>query len=134
MDCKTLIQAIAKFLADIVLVGALLFAPAGTFAWPHGWRLIAILFVPMLIAGIVMMRRNPELLKKRLSAREEQKEQQARKELHCAGEHVGGDELPAVTTGVPAQHDVHGQEVHHEEEKHDEGQRGSGELRPYPLE
>ena len=76
MDRKTLIQAVAKFLAGVVLVGALLFIPAGTLAWPQGWRLMVILFVPMLLAGIVMIRKNPELLKKRLNAKEEQKEQQ----------------------------------------------------------
>ena len=76
MDRKTLIQAVAKFLAGVVLVGALLFIPAGTLAWPQGWRLMVILFVPMLLAGIVMIGKNPELLKKRLNAKEEQKEQQ----------------------------------------------------------
>lgn len=76
MDRKTLIQAIAKFLIGVVLVGALLFIPAGTLAWPQGWRLMVILFVPMLLAGIVMIRKNPELLRKRLNAKEEQKEQQ----------------------------------------------------------
>ena len=76
MDRKTLIQAAAKFLAGVVLEGALLFIPAGTLAWPQGWRLMVILFVPMLLAGIVMIRKNPELLKKRLNAKEEQKEQQ----------------------------------------------------------
>lgn len=63
MDRKTLIQAAAKFLAGVVLVGALLFIPAGTLVWPQGWRLMVILFVPMLLAGIVMIRKNPELLK-----------------------------------------------------------------------
>ncbi len=76
MDRKTLIQAVAKFLAGVVLVGALLFIPAGTLAWPQGWRLMVILFVPMLLAGIGMIGKNPELLKKRLNAKEEQKEQQ----------------------------------------------------------
>lgn len=76
MDRKTLIQAIGKFLAGIVLLGALLFIPAGTLAWPHGWRLMAALFGPMLLVGIIMIFKDPELLKKRLSAKEEQKEQQ----------------------------------------------------------
>lgn len=76
MDRKVLIQAFAKFLTGVILVGALLFIPAGTLAWPQGWRLMVILFVPMLLAGIVMIRKNPELLKKRLNAKEEQKEQQ----------------------------------------------------------
>ena len=76
MDRNTLIQAFAKFLIGAILVGALLFVPAGTLAWPQGWRLMVILFVPMFFAGIVMIRKNPELLKKRLNAKEEQKEQQ----------------------------------------------------------
>ena len=76
MDRKTLIQAFAKFFIGVVLVGALLFIPAGTPAWPQGWWLMVILFVPMFLAGIVMIRKNPELLKKRLNAKEEQKEQQ----------------------------------------------------------
>ena len=76
MDRKTVIQAFAKFFIGVVLVGALLFIPAGTPAWPQGWRLMVILFVPMFLAGIVMIRKNPELLKKRLNAKEEQREQQ----------------------------------------------------------
>lgn len=76
MDRKLLIQGIAKFLAGVVLLGVLLFLPAGTLAWPQGWRLMGILFIPMLLAGIVMIRKNPELLRKRLNAKEQQAEQQ----------------------------------------------------------
>ena len=76
MDRKLLIQGIAKFLAGVVLLGVLLFLPAGTLAWPQGWRLMGILFIPMLFAGIVMIRKNPELLRKRLNAKEKQAEQQ----------------------------------------------------------
>ena len=76
MDRKLLIQGIAKFLAGVVLLGVLLFLPAGTLAWPQGWRLLGILFIPMLLAGIVMIRKNPELLRKRLNAKEKQAEQQ----------------------------------------------------------
>ena len=75
MDRKQFAQAVAKFLAGVVLVGVLLFVPAGTLAWPQGWLLMAILFVPMFIAGLVMKKKNPELLKKRLNAKEEQDEQ-----------------------------------------------------------
>ena len=77
MDSGLLAQAIAKFLAGLVLVGLLLFVPAGTFAYPQAWLLIGILFVPMFIAGMVMMWRSPDLLRKRLNAREEQSEQKA---------------------------------------------------------
>ena len=68
-------QAIGKFLAGVVLMGLLLFLPAGTLSWRQGWLLMGILFVPMFVAGLVMMKKNPDLLKSRLNAREEQSEQ-----------------------------------------------------------
>lgn len=75
MTVKLFAQAIIKFLLGVVLVGLLLFLPAGSFAYLNGWLLMGILFVPMFLAGIVMMFKNPELLKKRLNAKEKQKEQ-----------------------------------------------------------
>ena len=69
------VQAIAKFTLGVVLIGALLFLPAGTWDHPGAWRLMAILFVPMFLAGLVMMWKNPELLKKRLQAKEKEREQ-----------------------------------------------------------
>ena len=75
MTIKLFIQAIAKFLLGIVLVGVLLFLPAGTFSFFNGWLFMGILFVPMFLAGIVMMFKNPGLLKSRLNAKEKQKEQ-----------------------------------------------------------
>ena len=75
MTLKLFLQAIFKFLLGVALVGVLLFLPAGTFNYPQGWMLMGILFVPMFGAGIVMMCKNPELLKKRLNAKEKQKEQ-----------------------------------------------------------
>ena len=77
MTVKLFFQAIVKFTAGLILVGLLLFLPAGTFAFWQAWLFIGILFVPMLIAGFVMMFRSPELLRKRLNAKEEQKEQKA---------------------------------------------------------
>ena len=77
MDSKLFFQAIAKFFMGLILVGALIFLPAGTFSYTQGWLLMGILFVPMFIAGFVMMAKNPELLRKRLNAREEQGEQKA---------------------------------------------------------
>lgn len=68
-------QAILKFALGVVVVGILLFLPAGTFAYRNAWLFMGILFVPMFLAGIVMMFKNPELLKKRLNAREQQAEQ-----------------------------------------------------------
>ena len=68
-------KAMARFTAGVVALGATLFLPAGTFAWPQGWRLMGILFIPMFLAGLMMMVRSPGLLEKRLNAREEQGEQ-----------------------------------------------------------
>ena len=79
MDSGLFVKAIIKFLSGLILVGLLLFLPAGTFAYPQGWLLIGILFVPMFIAGLIMMKKSPELLRKRLSVREEQDEQKTRK-------------------------------------------------------
>ena len=75
MTTKLFIQAITKFLLGIVLVGGLIFLPAGTFSYFNGWLFMGILFIPMFCAGIVMMLKNPELLKKRLNAKEKQEEQ-----------------------------------------------------------
>ena len=75
MDRETMIQATVKFGIGVVLLGVLLFVPAGTLAWPQAWLLLGILFIPMLCVGLVMMKKNPELLKKRLNAKEKQDEQ-----------------------------------------------------------
>lgn len=75
MDKKMFFQAIFKFISGLILVGALLFLPAGTIRYPGAWLLIIVLFLPMFIAGLVMMRKNPELLRKRLNVKEEQAEQ-----------------------------------------------------------
>lgn len=75
MDLKLFTQAIIKFLSGLLLVGLLLFLPAGTFAWRQAWLLIGILFVPMFIAGLIMMKRSPDLLRKRLDVKEEENEQ-----------------------------------------------------------
>ena len=75
MNKKLFISAIAKFLSGLLLLGLLLFLPAGTLAWPDGWLLMGILFVPMFFAGLVMMAKSPDLLRRRLNAKEEQAEQ-----------------------------------------------------------
>ena len=75
MTTKLFLQAITKFLLGVVLVGLLIFLPAGTILYFNGWLLMGILFIPMFCAGIVMMLKNPELLKKRLNAKEKQEEQ-----------------------------------------------------------
>ena len=75
LSTKLFFGALVKFLLGVVLVGVLVFLPAGTFNYFGGWLLMGILFVPMFIAGIVMMFVNPDLLKKRLNAKEKEREQ-----------------------------------------------------------
>ena len=75
MDFELFKQAILKLLSGVLLLGLLLFLPAGTLHWWQGWLLMGVLFVPMLAGGLVMMKKSPELLKKRLKAKEEQVEQ-----------------------------------------------------------
>ena len=75
MTLKLFISAILKFSLGAVLVGLLVFLPAGTFAFFNGWLFMGILFVPMFLAGLVMMAKNPKLLQSRLDAKEKQKEQ-----------------------------------------------------------
>ena len=70
-------EAFTKFLSGLVLMGVLLFLPAGTFAYWQAWLLIGILFVPMFFAGLVMMKKRPDLLQRRLRDREEQNAQKA---------------------------------------------------------
>ena len=75
MTKRLFFEAIAKFFAGLVMVSALLFLPAGTVDYPGGWLLIAILFIPMFLAGLVMMAVNPSLLRSRLNAKEKEREQ-----------------------------------------------------------
>lgn len=75
MTKKLFVQAITKYLLGVVLVGGLIFLPAGTLSFFSGWLLMGILFIPMFFAGVVMMFKNPSLLKSRLKAKETQKDQ-----------------------------------------------------------
>ena len=75
MTAQLFSQAIVKYLGGLLIVGLLLFLPAGTLAYGQAWLLIAILFIPMFIAGLIMLKKSPERLRKRLNAREEQSEQ-----------------------------------------------------------
>lgn len=68
-------EALIKFTAGLILVGLLIFLPAGTFSYWQGWMFMGILFVPMFCAGLVMLAKNPALLKSRLDAKEKQKDQ-----------------------------------------------------------
>ena len=75
MDTKLFLQAFTKFLLGIIILGVLVFLPAGSLYYWQGWLMMGILFVPMFVAGIILMVKNPELLRKRLNAKEEEKEQ-----------------------------------------------------------
>ena len=77
MDKSLFIRAISRFLLGVVILGVLLFVSAGSFGYWQGWMLMGILFVPMFVAGLVMMAKNPDLLCKRLNAKEEEKEQKS---------------------------------------------------------
>lgn len=72
---KLLTQALAKFLGGVIAVGALIFLPAGSFGFQQGWIFMGTLFIPIFIAGTVMLSKSPDLLRKRLNAKEKQKEQ-----------------------------------------------------------
>ena len=72
---KLLVEALTKFICGLLMVGLLIFLPAGTLHYTYGWLLIGLLFVPMLIAGFVMLIKSPEFLKKRLDAKEKQSTQ-----------------------------------------------------------
>lgn len=75
MTIKVFVQAITKFILGFILVGILIFLPAGTVSFFNGWLLMGILFVPMFFTGMVMMFKNPALLKSRLDAKEKRQEQ-----------------------------------------------------------
>ena len=75
IDKHLFVQAIGKFLLGVVIIGLLLFLSAGSLQYWQGWLLMGVLFVPMFCAGLVMMVKNPELLRKRLNAKEEEQEQ-----------------------------------------------------------
>ena len=75
MDTKLLLKGMTKYIFGVLLVGILLFIPAGTFKYYNAWLFMGILFIPMLIAGIIMLFKNPMLLKSRLDVKETEKEQ-----------------------------------------------------------
>ena len=72
---KLFVKAIIRYIAGIILVGALLFIPAGSFNYWNAWLFMGLLFIPMFIAGIILMFKNPMLLKSRLDVNEKEKEQ-----------------------------------------------------------
>ena len=77
MDKKLMTSALTKYLMGAVLLGEMIFLPAGTLRFAQGWLFMAVLFVPMLIMGVVMAVKSPELLRKRLNGKEEKSTQKA---------------------------------------------------------
>lgn len=75
MNKSLLTQALIKLVSGLILICILIFLPAGSFSFWQGWLFIGILFIPMLIAGVILMRKNPDLLRKRLDAKEKESEQ-----------------------------------------------------------
>ena len=75
MDRKLMISAVTKFLAGLVMLALLIFLPAGTLAFTQGWIFMAVLFLPMLMIGIVLALKSPELLRKRLNSKEQENTQ-----------------------------------------------------------
>lgn len=75
MHPKLLISALGKYLTGVLVVGALVMLPAGSLEYWQGWLFMAVLFIPIFIVGVVMLVRSPELLAKRLSAKERVSEQ-----------------------------------------------------------
>lgn len=75
MDIRLFFQAIIKFLLGVLVIGLLLFIPANTIHYWNGWLFMGLLFIPMFIAGIILMMKNPELLRKRLNTKEKENEQ-----------------------------------------------------------
>lgn len=75
MSFKLFLEALIKYLFGVIIVGVLIFIPAGTIDYFNGWLFMGILFIPMFVAGIVMMIKSPELLKRRLNAKEKETEQ-----------------------------------------------------------
>lgn len=102
---KLAFRALAKFLFGLILVGALLFLPAGSIEYLNGWLFIGLLFVPMLILGVVLLIKAPELLEKRISVKEKQNTQKGVVAvsglLFVAGFVVAGLDFRFVWSEVP---------------------------------
>lgn len=75
MQVTLLLQAISKFILGLIIIGGLLFLPAGTFRYWNAWLFIALLFIPMYILGLILWMKAPDLLVKRLNSKEKEKEQ-----------------------------------------------------------
>ena len=75
MDKKLFLKAITRYILGVFLVGILLFIPAGSFNYWNAWLFMGILFIPMFVVGILLMIKNPALLKSRLDVKEKEQEQ-----------------------------------------------------------
>jgi len=75
MNFKLFVESIIKYLCGVLLVGLLIFLPAGSINYFNGWLFMCLLFIPMFIAGIIMMVKDPDLLRRRLNAKEKEEEQ-----------------------------------------------------------
>ena len=75
MSIKLFFEAILKFILGVILIGTLIFIPANSFNYWNGWLFMALLFIPMFIAGVIMMAKAPNLLKSRLNVKEKEKDQ-----------------------------------------------------------
>lgn len=75
MENNLLTQALAKFFLGVIILGILIFLPAWSLHYWQGWLLMGILFVPMFVAGLVMLAKNPDMLRKCLNAKEQEAEQ-----------------------------------------------------------
>lgn len=75
MNKSLLTQSLIKFLSGVIIVGILIFLPAGSFSYWQGWLLMGVLFVPMLVAGFILMAKSLDLLRKRLDVKEKEREQ-----------------------------------------------------------
>ena len=75
MDMDLAVQAFKKFFFGLIIVAALILIPAGTLNYPNAWLFMGLLFIPMLIVGIILMKKSPDLLKRRLNSKETESEQ-----------------------------------------------------------
>ena len=75
MKSGLIFSALTKYIAGLLMVGAMLFPPAGTLSYPNGWLFIALLFVPMFFLGVILLVKSPELLEKRLKSKETESQQ-----------------------------------------------------------
>ena len=90
MKARLAMKALAFFLVGALFVALLLFLPAGTMAYPGAWRLMGLLFIPMMIMGVLLLLFAPEVLKKRLNAKEKMGDQK-RVMTPAAAKEIGSD-------------------------------------------